>query len=84
MMELALLESSLADAQKTEEKKEKEKGLTAEEEQNLDSIMQSLDIESGDEGNVENIDLDALGESMSEVDEGEDIETRDFNAEFGL
>ena len=46
--------------------------------------MQSLDIESGDEGNVENIDLDALGESMSEVDEGEDIETRDFNAEFGL
>ena len=82
MMELALLESSLADAQKTEEKKEK--GLTAEEEQNLDSIMQSLDIESGDEGNVENIDLDALGESMSEVDEGEDIETRDFNAEFGL
>ena len=45
--------------------------------------MQSLDIESGDETNVDNIDLDALGESMSEVEDTE-METRDFNAEFGL
>ena len=83
MMELAILESSLADAQKTEEKEKEKEEITAEEEQNLDSIMQSLDIESGDETNVDNIDLDALGESMSEVEDTE-METRDFNAEFGL
>ena len=83
MMELAILESSLADAQKTEEKEKEKEEFTAEEEQNLDSIMQSLDIESGDETNVDNIDLDALGESMSEVEVTE-METRDFNAEFGL
>ena len=86
MMELAMLESSLTDAQKKKEEKKEKEEFTAEEEQNLDTMLQSLDIESGDETNgenVDNIDLDALGESMSDVEDTE-METRDFNAEFGL
>lgn len=83
MMELAILESSLADAQKTEEKEKEKEEFTAEEEQNLDSIIQSLAVESGDETKSIILDLDALGESMSEVEDTE-METRDFNAEFGL
>ena len=45
-----------------------EKGLTAEEEKDLDTIMQSLDIDS----------------SGSDIDENEDLGARDFTEEFGL
>lgn len=60
-----MLESSLAT---TTPASPAEKGLTAEEEKDLDSIMQSLDIDSSD----------------SAIDETEDLGARDFTEEFGL
>lgn len=88
MTELALLESSLESSLGGGESgKREEKGLTAEEEENLDSIMQSLDIDSEgeDDGAMGEVDLEALGAALSsEGEEGGDLGTRDFEAEFGL
>ena len=103
-MELAMLESSLtsgkqSNAVETANEGMDEKGLTAEEEQNLDSIMKSLDFDDDDEADLDggdlpdNLDLNALEETMGDLDmdvdvDGEDedgdLETRDFSAEFGL
>ena len=105
MMELALLESSLttekqSSAVETANERMDEKGLTAEEEQNLDSIMKSLDFDDEDDdgddlngGDLpDNLDLNALEETMGDLDidvdvddeEDGDLGTRDFSAEFGL
>ena len=75
MLELAMLESSL---QKPSE--EKEEGLTAAEEQSLDTLMQSLDM-SDDENDVEPMDLDSITQTL-DLSEGE--EGHDFNSEFGV
>ena len=75
MLELAMLESSL---QKPSEAKQE--GLTAAEEQSLDTLMQSLDM-SDDENEVEAMDLDSITQTL---DLSEEEEGHDFNSEFGV
>lgn len=92
MTELAMLESSLSQTQMQTETVQ-EKGLTEAEQQNLDSIMQELDIES-DEDDVDptNLDLNDLAGSIDldedddDVDDGENdgAEVHDYSAEFGV
>ena len=91
MTELARLESSLSQTQMQTETIQ-EKGLTEAEQQNLDSIMQELDIES-DEDDVDptNLDLNDLAGSIDldddvDVDDAEDdgAEVHDYSAEFGV
>ena len=84
MTELALLESTLT---QTQEDSEKEKGLTEAEEQNLDSIMQELDIDSdGEDVDSANLDLNDIAGSidLDEDDDEPNSEARDFSAEFGV
>ena len=93
MTELAMLESSLSQTQMQTETVQ-EKGLTEAEQQNLDSIMQELDIES-DEDDVDptNLDLNDLAGSIDlddddddDMDDGENdgAEVHDYSAEFGV
>lgn len=94
MTELAMLESTLSQSQ-AEAATAQEKGLTEAEEQNLDSIMQELDIES-DEDDVDpsnldlndlagSIDLDGDEEESDAAGEANDgTEVHDYSAEFGV
>ena len=98
MLESSLTTEKQSSATETTKEGVDEKGLTAEEEQNLDSIMKSLDFDDDDEEDLDggdlpdNLDLNALEETMGDLDmdlDGEededgDMETRDFSAEFGL
>lgn len=70
-----MLESSLQKPSET-----KQEGLTAAEEQSLDTLMQSLDM-SDDENEVEPMDLDSITQTL-DLSEGE--EGHDFNSEFGV
>ena len=93
------LSSKPVDEKEKEEGVEKKNTLTEAEESTLDTIMQGLGIDSESE-NEENadldidldLDLDAMGiqsdddnndEMQLDINVGE-IETHDFNAEFGL
>ena len=98
MLESSLTADKQSSAVETANERMDEKGLTAEEEQNLDSIMKSLDFDDDDDedhldgGDLpDNLDLNALEETIGDFDvdmDGEDedgdLETRDFSAEFGL
>ena len=69
-----MLESSLKKPSEA-----KQEGLTAAEEQSLDTLMQSLDM-SDDENEVEAMDLDSITQTLDLSEE----EGHDFNSEFGV